>query len=204
MSIATPSAMQRLSLFLIPALIAIGLFMAISSFDPISNHTDRPLDRADLYFDAYSEGINTVLYTRDGTVHYTLQAVSQTHYKDDVRTEVEKPFIRLYQQGDSRWNIVADSGRISATLRGSGAEANVIELSGNVEIFSIDEFGNRTVLSTEFLSLDPHMETLETDQAVTLVTTNLQQSSIGMFADLKSDEIFFHRDNKGSYEQMSN
>jgi len=77
-------------------------------------------------------------------------------------------------------------------------------LSGNVEVFSIDEFGNRTVLSTEFLSLDLDMETLETDQAVTLVTTNLKQSSIGMLADLGSDEIFFRRDNKGSYEQMSN
>ena len=203
MTIATPSAMQRLSLLLIPALIAIGLFMAISSFKPISNDTDQPLDRADLYFDAYSEGINTVLYARDGTVHYTLQAVSQTHYNNDVRTDLEKPFIRLYQQGDSRWNIVANSGRVSATLKGTEA-ASLIELSGNVEVFSIDEFGNRTVLSTEFLSLHPDMETLETDQAVTLVTTNLQQSSIGMFADLKSDEIFFHSDNKGSYEQMSN
>ncbi len=203
MSIATPSAMQRLSLFLIPALIAIGLFMAISSFDPISNDSVKPLDRADLYFDAYSEGINTVLYARDGTVHYTLQAISQTHYNNNVRTDLEKPFIRLYQQGDSRWNIVANSGRISATLRGSEA-AHLIELSGNVEVFSIDEFGNRTVLSTEFLSLDLDMETLETDQAVTLVTTNLKQSSIGMFADLGSDEIFFRRDNKGSYEQMSN
>ena len=77
-------------------------------------------------------------------------------------------------------------------------------MSGNVEVFSIDEFGNRTVLSTEFLSLDLDMETLETDQAVTLVTTNLKQSSIGMFADLGSDEVFFRRGNKGSYEQMSN
>ena len=45
---------------------------------------------------------------------------------------------------------------------------------------------------------------METDQAVTLVTTNLQQSSIGMFADLKLDEIVFHRDNRGSYEKISN
>ena len=37
------------------------------------------------------------------------------------------------------------------------------------------------------------METLETDQAVTLVTTNFRQTSIGMFVDLTTEEIFFHR-----------
>ena len=48
------------------------------------------------------------------------------------------------------------------------------------------------------------METLETDQAVTLVTTNFRQTSIGMFVDLTTEKIFFHRSNRGSYERMSN
>ena len=107
--------MQRISLFLIPGLIAVVVFVVISSFESVSNVPDPQHDQAYLKFDAYSAGINTVLYARDGTINYTLQATSQTHYSDEARTELKNPLIQLYQQGNSRWNIVANSGRISAT-----------------------------------------------------------------------------------------
>ncbi|HAD71167.1 MAG TPA: LPS export ABC transporter periplasmic protein LptC [Gammaproteobacteria bacterium] len=196
--------MQRISLFLIPGLIAVVVFVVISSFESVSNVPDPQHDQAYLKFDAYSAGINTVLYARDGTINYTLQATSQTHYSDEARTELKNPLIQLYQQGNSRWNIVANSGRISATPAKNDTTTHLIELLGNVEAYNIDEFGNRTVLSSEFLSLNPQMETLETDQAVTLVTTNFRQTSIGMFVDLTTEKIFFHRSNRGSYERMSN
>jgi len=196
--------MQRISLFLIPGLIAVVVFVVISSFESVSNIPDPQHDQAYLKFDAYSAGINTVLYARDGTINYTLQATSQTHYSDEARTELKNPLIQLYQQGNSRWNIVANSGRISATPAKNDTTTHLIELLGNVEAYNIDEFGNRTVLSSEFLSLNPQMETLETDQAVTLVTTNFRQTSIGMFVDLTTEKIFFHRSNRGSYERMSN
>ena len=196
--------MQRISLFLIPGLIAVVVFVVISSFESVSNVPDPQHDQAYLKFDAYSAGINTVLYARDGTIDYTLQATSQTHYSDEARTELKNPLIQLYQQGNSRWNIVANSGRISATPAKNDTTTHLIELLGNVEAYNIDEFGNRTVLSSEFFSLNPQMETLETDQAVTLVTTNFRQTSIGMFVDLTTEKIFFHRSNRGSYERMSN
>ena len=196
--------MQRISLFLIPGLIAVVVFVVISSFESVSNIPDPQHDQAYLKFDAYSAGINTVLYARDGTINYTLQATSQTHYSDEARTELKNPLIQLYQQGNSRWNIVANSGRISATPAKNDTTTHLIELLGNVEAYNIDEFGNRTVLSSEFFSLNPQMETLETDQAVTLVTTNFRQTSIGMFVDLTTEKIFFHRSNRGSYERMSN
>jgi len=196
--------MQRISLFLIPGLIAVVLFVVISSFESASNVPNPQHDQTYLKFDAYSAGINTVLYARDGTINYTLQAISQTHYSDEARTELKNPLIQLYQQGNSRWNIVANSGRISASPAKNDTTTHLIELLGNVEAYNIDEFGNRTVLSSEFFSLNPQMETLETDQAVTLVTTNFQQTSIGMFVDLTTEEIFFHRSNRGSYERISN
>ena len=60
-----------------------------------------------LDFSAYSEGLNTILYDSQGNINYTLQAKRQVHYNNDS-TELEKPFIRLYQDGDSRWNIAAN------------------------------------------------------------------------------------------------
>jgi LPS export ABC transporter protein LptC len=75
-----------------------------------------------------------------------------------------------------------------------------IELSGNVEVYSLDDFGNRTVMTTQKLMLDPQLETLKTDQPVVVETGTLRQSAIGMDADLNSDEIVFHRDIRGNYE----
>ena len=195
--------MQRHKLLLVPSLIAILIFLAISAYDSVSINLEDTGSFTILDYNVYSEGFNTVLYNPEGDINYTLRAKSQTLYNDD-HTELEKPFIRLFQDGKSRWNIAANNGRISANLNENEIENRTIELSGNVEVFSLDAFGNRTVMSTEFIELNPQNKTLETDQAIKLVTSTLQQSSTGMFANLKIDEIIFHRDIRGYYEQTDN
>ena len=195
--------MQRITILLIPGVIAIAIFIAISAYDNVSQNPEVSANLKVLDYNAYSEKINTVLYDSNGVINYTLRAESQTHFIDDS-TELEKPFIRLFQEGESRWNIVANSGRILADLNEDNLENRMIELTGDVEVFSLDEFGNRTIMSTDFLEMDPQNETLQTNRPVTLVTSNLQQSSIGMFADLKIDEFVFHRDIRGHYEQATN
>jgi LPS export ABC transporter protein LptC len=195
--------MQRLTLLIIPGLIAIALFIGISTFDSIGNQTETQTELQPLDYNAYSEGINTVLYDIDGKINYTLQATRQTHYNDET-TEFDNPLIKLYESGDSRWNIVANSGKISALEAESGTSIQIIELAGNVEVHSLDSFGNRMLLSTEYLTLDPQLEILETNDAVTVVTDSLQQSSIGMIGKLKLDEFTFLRDIRGSYEQATN
>ena len=195
--------MQRITILLIPGVIAIAIFIAISTYDNASQNPEVSSNLKVLDYNVYSEKINTVLYDSNGVINYTLRAESQTHFIDDS-TELEKPFIRLFQEGESRWNIVANSGRILADLNEDNLENRMIELTGDVEVFSLDEFGNRTIMSTDFLAIDPQNETLQTNRPVTLVTSNLQQSSIGMFADLKIDEIIFHRNIRGHYEEATN
>lgn len=195
--------MQRIGLILVPGIIAIALFVGLNSFDTLRDDAAQLPDRPGLEFNAYSEGINTILYDAEGNIDYTLQAERQVHYNDDT-TELENPFIRLYQDGDSEWNIVADSGRISSADTGMESATGQINLLGNVQVYSLDGLGNRTLMSTEYLTLDPDSEILETDQAVSVVTQSLEQSSIGMIANLRLDEIIFLREIKGRYEQASN
>jgi LPS export ABC transporter protein LptC len=73
-------------------------------------------------------------------------------------------------------------------------------LKGDVEVYSVNEFGNRTVMSTESLDIDFDKEQLSTEQPVRVETEGLSQTSIGMFADLTKDEIVFYRDIQGTYE----
>ena len=193
--------MQRIGLIIVPGIIAIALFVGINSFNTLSNEADAP--NTSLDFNAYSEGINTTLYDAQGNINYTLKAERQVHYNDDS-TELEKPFIRLYQDGDSRWNIVANSGRIPAAGTTADEALERIELLGNVRVYSLDESGNTTMMSTEFLTLNTESAILETDQPVSIVTSALQKSSIGMIAKLRTDEINFLREIRGRYEQATN
>ena len=194
--------MQRTGLLIVPGLIAVALFLGLNTFNSPGNNPDTPSAAANLDFNAYSKGINTILYDVDGKINYTLQAQRQVHYNDDT-TELQKPFIRLFQDGDSRWNIVADSGKISSSETASNTTVDRIELVGDVRVYSLDSFGNRTLISSEFLTLNPESEILETDLAVSVVTKALEQSSIGMLANLKTDEITFLREIKGRYEQAT-
>jgi LPS export ABC transporter protein LptC len=195
--------MQRIGLIIVPGIIAIALFVGINSFDTLSNEADAPITNSSLDFNAYSEGINTILYDTQGNINYTLQAERQVHYNDDS-TEFEKPFIRLYQDGDSRWSIAANSGRIPAVEMTADGVLEKIELLGDVQVYSLDDFGNRTLMSTEFLTLNTQAEILETDQPVSVVTSAFQLSSIGMIAKLRTDEITFLRKIRGRYEQATN
>ena len=193
--------MQKIGLIIVPGIITITLFVGINSFETFSNEVDARITNLD--FNAYSEGINTILYDTEGNINYTLQAERQVHYNDDS-TELEKPFIRVHQKRDSRWSIVANSGRILASKATADGAFKRIELNGDVQVYSLDELGNRTIMLTEFLTLNTKLEILETDQEVSIITSALQQSSIGMVAKLRTDEINFLREIRGRYDQAKN
>ena len=155
--------------------------------------------------EAYSEGINSILYDQTGEISYTLRADNQTHFKDG-NTKIEKPLIRLFQNKVPRWNIVANRGELMPSIKyfPSELEEKTLKLIGNVELLGLDKFGNRIFITTELLEIDPVSETLKTDRRVEYETTNIQHSSIGMFANLQDEEIVFDRNVRGFYEKISN
>lgn len=86
----------------------------------------------------------------------------------------------------------------------SELEEKTLKLIGNVELLGLDKFGNRIFITTELLEIDPVSETLKTDRRVEYETTNIQHSSVGMFANLQDEEIVFDRNVRGFYEKISN
>lgn len=190
--------MQKLFLAFICLVVVIA---AITNYDriPLSGADTEINTTATLDFNAYSVGINTVLYDPNGQINYTLQASRQVQYNDDT-TEFDKPLIRLFQEGKSKWNVVADSGIISAATIDNNNESRTIELSGNVEVYSLDQNGNRTVMTTDQLSVSPQTETLSTDRPVVVETGAIRQTATGMIANLTTDEIVFHKETRGLYE----
>lgn len=156
---------------------------------------------AAITYDAYSNGVTTVLYDIDGKIEYTLEAAEQIHYLDNT-THLTNPYVRLYQGSGVRWNIVARSGRILAAEQSDRIER--LDLSDEVELFQNDDAGNTMTLATSFLSLFPNTETMQTDREVLMTTNTLRQTAIGMHADLQQDTLTFLTQVKGRYEVQSN
>ncbi len=191
---------QRLTYILIPGLIAIVLFFGISAFDPANVPSELDSELSALDYEAMSEGIDSISFDANGEIKYTLTADRQIHY-DSEDTVIENPVIQLYRDGESSWNVIADEGRTADGLSPADDNAQAIDLMGNVEIHNIDPYGNGLEMFTDHLLVNPELEFLETDRPVSLESQFLRQTSIGMFADLKTDEITFRRDTQGSYDQ---
>ena len=155
--------------------------------------------------EAYSEGINSILYDENGLISYTLRADNQIHYKDGD-TRIEKPMIRLFQDSIPRWNIIANEGQVLPVLPNKSPELEKknLTLSGNVEILGIDKYGNRIFITTELLEIDPVNEILKTDRRVNYESTVIHHSSVGMFANLSENKISFEKNVRGFYEKISN
>ncbi|MBL4820653.1 MAG: LPS export ABC transporter periplasmic protein LptC [Gammaproteobacteria bacterium] len=194
--------MQRIRFVIVPGLVAILIFFSIDLFDRITDEPDPAEVTTTVVYDGYSEGINTILFNALGEVDYTLQARRQVSYQNAI-SEFEEPLIQLYRAGNTHWKITAESGKVSTT----GDESvgfNQIDLAGSVEVRQMDEFGNQTLFSTEFLSVDPTRETMNTDLPVTMTSDNITQSAIGMSINLSNDEAVFQREVRGRYATQSN
>lgn len=191
--------MQRFSFFIIVSLTAVAAYFGLSGISTF-NEPEPEINAGELLsYDAISDGINTVLYDDSGAINYTLRATRQFHFKDQS-SELQEPFIRMFKDGKSHWNIVAEKGFLAPEEGSNNLQEGLIELSGSVEIYSMDEFGNRTVLTTEALTIDTSQETMQTDMPVEMTTPNIHHQGEGMFAYLNSDELQFDKNNRGRYE----
>ena len=93
-------------------------FGGLRTNDPQSSENSEFSPRE---IEAYSEGINSILYNENGSISYTLRADNQIHYRDGD-TRIENPLIRLFQGEIPRWNIIANEGLVLPTLTGTSSE----------------------------------------------------------------------------------
>ncbi len=195
--------LSGLRFWVVSALIILAFFAGRSALEQRANHalTDTAQTTTAITFDAYSNGVTSVLYDPLGNIEYTLEASRQVHFLDNT-TQLSDPYVRLYQESGALWNIIARSGKILAA--DEDGRIDQLDLSDDVELFQIDELGNRMTLTTSFMSLFPESETMNTDREVTMITNTLHQTAVGMRADLKQDTMTFLSQVKGRYEVQSN
>ena len=194
--------MQHVRLIIVTSLIGIMIFLGIDYYDQAVDSTSTSENSVEVAFNGYSEGINSVHFNEQGKIRYTIRADKQVSYVD-AETTLENPIIQLHQENDLRWDIIARSGRIFGT-QGEAAEIDEIILSGDVHVYRQEPTGNRSVLSTEILTVEPALDLLTTEAAVTMTNSSFEQSATGMRVDIDSEEYVFHQDIRGRYEAAQN
>lgn len=190
--------LTRFTYIVVPGVIAISIYLLISSFDAVDPRLGEG-EEGGIDYDAWSEGISTVLYDEQGRINYTLEAESQIHRNDDS-TELERPVVQLFPAAGGRWNISANSGRILGALVSGGDSLERIQLLGQVRLLHENDAGLDTELHTDFLNIDTAREIAETDRDVTLLADALQQTATGMVANLRREEIVFLSNVRGRYD----
>jgi len=157
----------------------------------------------EIKFDSWSTDISTISFNAEGGIEYKMQASRQIHFLNNT-TLLEDPNLSLYQVAGGQWNITAKSGRIQPVSESAETTSisaiERIDLIDNVELYQTDDFGNRMILRTSFLTLDPELETLSTDQPVRFQSSTIEQTAIGMHADLTQNTVTFLSQIRGRYD----
>ncbi|MCX7109069.1 MAG: LPS export ABC transporter periplasmic protein LptC [Proteobacteria bacterium] len=122
--------------------------------------------------DYYSKNIHRTVLTAEGLPKEDLFAPLMTHYKDDDRTELDKPVQTLYKEGGEPWVIHSDAGTLL-----SGGKA--VLLRGDVLITRKNEKGEELRIMTSNVKYIPDQEYAETAEHVLMLGPDDASSGTG-------------------------
>ena len=136
---------------------------------------------------------NTV-FDQNGQLKYTLNSPHLFHYPHNDETLLSAPEIKLYENNNSPWKVVAKRGNIT-----SGDE---ITLSGDVNITGNTSTDNEPVtVKTKALTLYTNDKRAESKERVKIYSNQGQLSGTGLKADMISSTMSLLSQVEGSHTQ---
>jgi lipopolysaccharide export system protein LptC len=127
--------------------------------------------------DYFMENFTQTTLDETGAPRRRLTAQLLVHYPDDDSSELVRPALELYNGSPQPWRVIAERGWVSA-----GAE--VVVLYGAVEIWRLDERGQRALeVHTRDLRILTDDQYAESDNPTTIRSPTTTTHAIGMRAD---------------------
>jgi lipopolysaccharide export system protein LptC len=186
---------QKLLLPLIVAVIA-GLSAWLLSYErpeekgAVATVTDTP--------DSFVEDVVSRTMDKQGYPRYELRALRLDHYRDDNRTEVQRPYLTVFRPGGRIWTVAADTG----TALQNGDE---ILLHGQVVVRQPEDAAQpagaaEVEIRTREVVVWPQEEFAETDQPATLVHPEGRVQAVGLHAYFRQERLQLLSQVRGEYE----
>lgn len=143
--------------------------------------------------DAYLINASFLQTNELGEQEIVLSSPAVKHYQKDDRSFFEKPFIKLFKQGQ-HWIIS------SAQARGKNG-AKIFYLDKNVEVRELPSAKNAgTKFYTNSLTVFPQKELVVTKDSVTINQPGLKVTGKGLIGSLKDGTIQLLANSKGQYD----
>lgn len=110
-----------------------------------------------------------------------------TYFDTDQRSLVEAPHLYILRRSNDKtastpWEVTADN---AVAYQAS----NIIDLHGNVTLFSDATPGGPTRITSEYLHVNTDSKLVQTDKAVTIHARNSVSHAVGMWADIGRDHL---------------
>ncbi len=163
-----PESKNLLSFFLLVLLAGITWWLAekLSPKEEVASKLDQS------QVDYYSKNLHRMVLSTEGKPKEVLVADLMTHYKNDDRTEMDKPVLTLYKNKGEPWIIHSATGT-------SLAGGKTILLHGDVLITRKDDKGEELRIITKNVTYIPDTEYAETAEHVLMLGPNDASSGTG-------------------------
>ena len=129
-------------------------------------------------------------YNEDGAPDVILKSEKVTQKPEDKSVDMTQPRVNVFREGETSWNISAQTGTIYD-------DGNRVNLMQRVKAVSSDR---QTLLKTSQMMVQLDKKTASTDRPVTLVNTNGFTKAVGMEANLDKKQIDLLDKVTGQYE----
>jgi lipopolysaccharide export system protein LptC len=187
---------SKSKIFLVTLLLAIGSWAWWHN----QQRTDVPTREKNLPAheqDYFIEKFSVTTMTPQGKPARTLTASKMKHFRDTGITELEQPFVRIYNKSAANWKAASEQGELSE-------DGKTLILSGNVEIdrsATPDSSVRSLHISTSNLRINADQDYAETDDAVKITSDTGWVQAVGMQAWLREpSHIKFLSRTRAHYE----
>lgn len=173
--------MNRNVILLISILFVTGALLIWRPFAPANNDTNEAGYRA-IQPDFTAERLVLRVYADDGQLTHKISATEMTHFSPIKLTELEQPvYVVTSSDRASSWEVMAEAG--------SFYDDKTLVLERDVRITKLDSSDFMERAETSYLTIDTTLETMATDQAVTLYGRDFIVRGIGLQADLRAQTL---------------
>lgn len=173
--------MNRNIIWLIAILFVAGAVLIWRPFGADVNNNDDDGYRA-IQPDFTAQGLVLRVYAEDGQLTHKISAAEMTHFSPIKLTELERPiYVVTTSDRVSSWEVVAEAG--------SFYDDKNLVLERGVRISKLDTSDFMERAETSYLVIDTTLETMETDQPVTLYGRDFVVRGEGLQADLRAQTL---------------
>lgn len=173
--------MNRTITWLIGMLFVGGALLIWRPFGTANDGDETPGYRA-IQPDFTAEGLVLRVFGEDGQLVHRISAAAMTHYSPIKLTELDAPVYQVVgSDPNNQWEVVAEAGSFYDDKN------LVLERSVRISHLGPGDFIERA--ETSYLIIDTTLETMETDQAVTIFGRDFTVRGEGLSADLSAQTL---------------